>query len=282
MKKVLISIILSLAALPLFGQQRDTLRVLAIGNSFSVDGVEHYLWELFDAAGIPVIIGNMYIGGCSLERHWENAKSDAPAYSYRKIRNGKRMVTKEFSLEKAFADEKWDVVTFQQQSGKSGRYETYQPWLHNLVGYAKARTKPDAVFLWYQTWAYAEDSDHRDFPAYDNNQIKMYRSIVSASKRAIKEEKLRGVIPGGTAIQNGRKSSLGDSFNRDGYHLEKTFGRYTVACTWFETLSGESVVGNPYYPETISKEVAEICQSAAHSACAHPWRARYQDPKPQK
>ena len=37
-------------------------------------------------------------------------------------------------------------------------------------------------------------------------------------------------------IQNGRSTALGDTFNRDGYHLELTYGRYTAACTWFETL----------------------------------------------
>ena len=35
------------------------IRILAIGNSFSQDAVEQYLYELFDAAGIKVIIGNM-------------------------------------------------------------------------------------------------------------------------------------------------------------------------------------------------------------------------------
>ena len=280
MKKLLISLIIALAALPVWAgnkniPQRDTLRILAIGNSFSVDGVEQYLWELFDAAGIPVIIGNMYIGGCSLERHWNNAGSNAPAYSYRKIRNGVRTVTKEYSLEKVFSDEPWNVISFQQQSGKSGLYESYQPYLHRLVEFVRAHSRPDAVFLWYQTWAYAGDSTHRDFPNYGNSQKQMYKAIVSASKRAIKEEKLNGVIPGGTAIQNGRKSSLGDSFNRDGYHLEKTYGRFTVACTWFEAVSGESVLDNPYFPDSITSETADICRRAAHNACRHPWKVKF-------
>ena len=37
------------------------VRILAIGNSFSQDAVEQYLYELFDAAGTKVVIGNMYI-----------------------------------------------------------------------------------------------------------------------------------------------------------------------------------------------------------------------------
>lgn len=39
-----------------------TIKILAVGNSFSDDGVE-YLDELAQAAGIKLIIGNLYIGG---------------------------------------------------------------------------------------------------------------------------------------------------------------------------------------------------------------------------
>lgn len=38
-----------------------TLRILAIGNSFSQDAVEQNLYEICAAAGQQVIIGNMYI-----------------------------------------------------------------------------------------------------------------------------------------------------------------------------------------------------------------------------
>ena len=55
------------------------LRILAIGNSFSQDAVEQYLYELFAASGKKVIIGNLYIGGCSLERHYNNINNDAAA-----------------------------------------------------------------------------------------------------------------------------------------------------------------------------------------------------------
>lgn len=65
--------------------QQKTVRILAIGNSFSQDAVEQYLHELAEAEGISTIIGNMFIGGCSLERHVKNARENAPAYAYRKI-----------------------------------------------------------------------------------------------------------------------------------------------------------------------------------------------------
>ena len=45
-----------------------TIKILAIGNSFSEDAIEQYLHELADADGIETVIGNLYIPGCSLEQ----------------------------------------------------------------------------------------------------------------------------------------------------------------------------------------------------------------------
>lgn len=253
-------------------QKADTLRILAIGNSFSQDAVEQYLWELFDAAGIPVIIGNMYIGGCTLERHFQNTVTGKADYAYRKIVNGVKTNRKETTLEYGLADEPWDFVSFQQASGVSGEYETFEPYLQALMAFVRRRVPASAKFMWHQTWSYSADATHREFPRYGCDQMTMYKAIVKASRQAVKAHKIPIVIPSGTAIQNARASEMGDVFNRDGYHLEKTFGRYTAACTWFEAISGKSVVGNSYYPDTITAETAAICQKAAHAACKHPWR----------
>ena len=60
-------------------QQPDTLRILGIGNSFTDDGMM-YLPELLEAAGIRnVVLGRLYIAGCSLERHCREYAGNAPA-----------------------------------------------------------------------------------------------------------------------------------------------------------------------------------------------------------
>ena len=120
-------------------QTDNVVRILSIGNSFSQDAVEQYLHELAEADGQEVIIGNMYIGGCSLKKHLNNARENKPAYKYRKIGlDGKKVETKEFTLEQALADEKWDYLSFQQQSGNSGIYETWEASLPELLEYVKA------------------------------------------------------------------------------------------------------------------------------------------------
>ena len=264
--------ILLLLAGGVYAQQK-TVRILAIGNSFSQDAVEQYLHELAEAEGISTIIGNMFIGGCSLERHVKNARDNAPAYAYRKIgTDGKKREKGKMSLETVFADEDWDYVSLQQASPFSGMYETYEASLPELIEYVKARLPKKTKLMLHQTWAYASTSRHSGFKNYNCNQLTMYQAIADAVKKAAKANKIKIVIPSGTAIQNARTSFIGDHLNRDGYHLDVKIGRYTAACTWFERIFKHNVVGNPYTPERLDEARKAVAQKAAHAAVKHPYK----------
>ena len=264
--------ILLLLAEGVYAQQK-TVRILAIGNSFSQDAVEQYLHELAEAEGISTIIGNMFIGGCSLERHVKNARDNAPAYAYRKIgTDGKKREKGKMSLETVLADEDWDYVSLQQASPFSGMYETYEASLPELIEYVKARLPKKTKLMLHQTWAYASTSRHSGFKNYNCNQLTMYQAIADAVKKAAKANKIKIVIPSGTAIQNARTSFIGDHLNRDGYHLDVKIGRYTAACTWFERIFKHNVVGNPYAPEGLDEARKAVAQKAAHAAVKHPYK----------
>ena len=264
--------ILLLLAGGVYAQQK-TVRILAIGNSFSQDAVEQYLHELAEAEGISTIIGNMFIGGCSLERHVKNARDNAPAYAYRKIgTDGKKREKGKMSLEAVLADEAWDYVSLQQASPFSGMYETYEASLPELIEYVKARLPKKTKLMLHQTWAYASTSRHSGFKNYNCNQLTMYQAIADAVKKAAKANKIKIVIPSGTAIQNARTSFIGDHLNRDGYHLDVKIGRYTAACTWFERIFKHNVVGNPYAPEGLDEVRKAVAQKAAHAAVKHPYK----------
>ena len=264
--------ILLLLAGGVYAQQK-TVRILAIGNSFSQDAVEQYLHELAEAEGISTIIGNMFIGGCSLERHVKNARDNAPAYAYRKIgTDGKKREKGKMSLETVLADEDWDYVSLQQASPFSGMYETYEASLPELIEYVKARLPKKTKLMLHQTWAYASTSRHSGFKNYNCNQLTMYQAIADAVKKAAKANKIKIVIPSGTAIQNARTSFIGDHLNRDGYHLDVKIGRYTAACTWFERIFKHNVIGNPYAPEGLDEARKAVAQKAAHAAVKHPYK----------
>ena len=253
-------------------QARNVIRLLTIGNSFSEDAVENYLYDLAKAAGDSLVIGNLSIGGCSLETHSKNAASDAPNYSYRKIVGGKKTITDGQTLAFGVRDEPWDYISFQQASPYSGLYESYFPYLSNLMDYVDAHTtNPKVKFILHRTWAYAKDSPQAAFATYQNNQDQMFEAIVKATKSAyLKTGRFKILVPAGTAIQNARTSVIGDNLTRDGYHLQLTYGRYTVACTWLEALTGKNPIGNKYIPESVTKEQARIAQHAAHSAIRRP------------
>ncbi|MBD5234679.1 MAG: DUF4886 domain-containing protein [Bacteroidales bacterium] len=249
--------------------EQGTVKILAIGNSFSQDAVEQYLYNLAKASSIEVVIGNMYIGGCDLDKHYSNLQSDAPAYEYRKVVAGEKKNRTGARLSDVLAEEQWDYISLQQASGKSGKYETYST-LPQIISTISAKV-PDATLIWHQTWAYASSSNHESFPSYNSDQMTMYNAIVSSASRAMADNKeLKIIVPSGTAIQNARTAYVGDIYNRDGYHLEVTYGRYTAACTWFESLFGIDVTGTAYKPSTVSDEMAAIARLAAHRAVVNP------------
>lgn len=248
------------------------IKILAIGNSFSEDAIESNLYDLAKEKGLKVIIGNMYIGGASLANHKTNGERNTPTYSYRKIGgDGVKKTLPNVSIELAVLDEDWDYISFQQASPNSGQLETVQSDLPAVFNYVKARAKnPNVKYIYHSTWAYATGSTYSAFANYGNNQTTMYNAIVNVSKNI--EPIIPGhiLVPAGTAIQNARTSVLGESYNAgDGYHLN-TLGKYIAACTWFEKIFGQSVVGNTYTGGFSAFEVL-VAQNAAHLAVQKPY-----------
>lgn len=108
-------------------QKGKTLHILAVGNSFSVDGL-HYLYQMAESAGYDVVIGNLYKSGCDLKTHWSNLESGKTAYKYYKVSDanqGAWGTTPNATITQALEDEQWDVITLQQASGSSGVPESY-------------------------------------------------------------------------------------------------------------------------------------------------------------
>lgn len=249
-----------------------TIRILAIGNSFSEDAVETHLHDLAKANGQKIIIGNLYIGGATLTQHVTNVKGNSNAYSFRKIDvEGNKTTVANTSIATALASENWTHISFQQESSNSGKFETWSASLAELYNYVAPRAKNENVkFMLHQTWAYAKNSTHEGFDNYNKDQMLMYNAIVDAVNQAKELVNIDMIIPAGTAIQNGRTSVVEDNFTRDGYHLSMPLGRYLAACTWYESIMGTNVVGNSYKPQGLSDFEVAIAQNAAHFAILKP------------
>ena len=139
--------------------QDGIVRVLAIGNSFSQDAVEQYLWELANEVGVKMIIGNAYRGGQGFQSHWIDVTEANNTFEYRKVVNGRRTNKPRTALSEIITDEPWQYITFQQVSQESGLTTTFEPYLTYLIQYAQGlQTNPNAAYGYHQTWAYSHDS----------------------------------------------------------------------------------------------------------------------------
>ena len=222
------------------------LSVLCIGNSFSQDAME-YFYQIANNLGITkMVLGNLYIGGCTLATHASNAANDSAAYIYYKNTSGSWTSTNNVKMSTALTERSWDFVTMQQASPDSGKAETYGSNLTNLIAYVKSKLKnPNATKLaWHMTWAYQANSTHSGFANYSKNQTTMYDAIVSAvNSQIVPNRDIEIIIPTGTAIQNLRSSILGDNLTRDGHHLSNGVGRYTAALMFVRELTGLDISG---------------------------------------
>ena len=217
----------------------DTIKVLAFGNSFSNDGTS-FIDDIAKADGKDIRVADCSIGGCSLERHYSNMLNGYTDYSlnYRTI-NGTKGFSK-VSMQQALISADWDYITIQQVSGLSGKPETFEPYLKELIAYFKELC-PNAEILFHATWAYAQNSTHQDFPNYNKSQSQMHEAIEDTYLKISQNYGFARIIPTGEAIRRARTTTMGDNFNRDGYHLNDK-GRLVAALTWYETFTGISAL----------------------------------------
>ncbi len=249
---------------------KKSVKILAIGNSFSDDCME-YVYPVLKSLGVEEIrLGNLYIGGCPLSRHCQNAREDAPVYEYRTNNDGRWTTAFGHTLREAIVSEEWDFIFTQQFSGESGLAETYDT-LDELLTYVKGLAKGTPKFAWQMTWAYPKGSPHEWFKKYGNDQRTMYESIVGAVKAKIFPRKdIFAVIPTGTAIQNARKV-LGDVLNRDDCHLSFGLGRYIAGLCVAESLTGLSVEEIAYAPDGVDEEMKRVAIAAVKAAVREPF-----------
>ena len=223
------------------------MRILSIGNSFSVDA-QTYAREIALAGGAEMELGNLYIGGCSLERHTQNVKSGLPAYDY--------YVNNEWmglcAIQTALKDMDWDYVTVQQASHFSGMEETYEPFLTELVAYVR-ETVPRAQIVVHETWAYEFDSKHSAFPNYHCDRRYMHDCLRAAYEKAAERVGAR-LLPVGEAVRIARENAAfdpergGSPLTRDGFHLSLTEGRFLAGAVWYEFFTSRDARENPFVP----------------------------------
>ena len=237
------------------------MNILSIGNSFSQDA-QRYLNRIAKADGCTLNTFNLYIGGCPLSRHYRNMLSGERAYSLEMNGESTGFYV---SIKEALLSRDWDVVTVQQQSGRSPYYETYQPYLTKLAEYVR-QCCPQTKLVVHQTWAYEEESKMLADLGY-NRRIDMFSGIKEAYEKAAKDIKADFLIPSGEVFQN--LLSLGvENVHRDTYHASRGVGRYALGLVWYAALTGNDISDNAFsdFDEEVSAREIEVAKKSVKTA----------------
>ena len=238
------------------------MKILSIGNSFSCDA-QAFLHDLAEQRDIDLKAVNLAIGGCSLETHYTNIKENNANYLHM-INGNENWEADRVAVDPVIKGEKFDIITLQQVSHFSGMYETYEPYLSELVKYVK-ENQPSALLYIHRTWAYEIDTSHSGFANYDNDQAKMFKEICKATEQACLTTGA-SIIKSGDVIQKMRESIPYFDYKNggetlclnDGFHMSHTYGRFAVGLTWLATLSGKRVAPMPFKDLDLAL-ISQIC-----------------------
>ncbi len=200
----------------------DTLRVLSIGNSFSLDALSYVPFIMKAVAPqVYLKLGIMYIGGGSLE-NFCNALGDNSFRYY--WSHGARPWDERVgvAMTETITSEPWDVIVLQQQSNKSRDYSTYQPYLNQLIDWIEARATWPHEVAWLITPSYPDNLPRL---APDTTSVQMFERILDCVVQVQADTGIELLLPCGTAIQNARTTpldSLGDQGHLFDYlHLQE-------------------------------------------------------------
>ena len=273
-------------------QEPQGTKVLMIGNSFSICLLQH-LPQVAADRGVKLDLASLYIGGCSLKRHWENVERDGDKdfkpYLFGRNRFGK-YTQGMANVCDALRLAKWDIVTVQQASHKSWQTKTNHPYGSLLV--AKIRElAPQAKIYVQETWSYTP-WDGR-LKKWGIDQDEMYEGLHRAYAGFAKQCDLE-IIPFGTAVQEwrrrlpvkyaensfggdvvgGRYQAPAERFKRDAanrwipncdvFHLNEC-GEYFQALVWARTLFGVDLTNLGYKPDFVSDADAKLMRTIAMS-----------------
>ena len=261
MKKTAVAIAAVAAALcGVAGEDEKPLKVLMIGNSFSICNLRE-MPNVASAMGKRLDLASLYIGGCSLERHWNNVVAASTNVAFRPYRfdrtvDGKKVVENgKANIPGALVLDKWDVVTIQQASHFSWRPETYEPFGGSLV--AKIRElAPQAKIVVQETWSYPPWDKRLKKFGFD--QAEMYRRL-HATYAGFAGKYGFDVIPVGTAAEIvPDRNSL---FKKPDFHFDRE-GVYLQGLAFTAKLFGVDVGKCPYKPDWMEPSRAEEIKKA--------------------
>jgi len=248
-------------------------KLLAIGNSFSADTLQH-LADVALAMGVEKVkVANLYIGGCSIRKHYRLATEDLAEYEYHVNEGNGWSMTLGHRISDEVKSENWDWISIQHGTADGSYYTRaeYYEKLPALVEYIKSIAWPGAKIAFNMTWVGEPDFDHHEIRSFNGDQLEMYRQITELTRTLVADvDGIEKISPTGTAVQNARTSAL-ETLTRDGYHLTWDTGRYIASLIFFATLTGLAIDDIPWAPEGTDEQAKSIAIEAVNAALKTPY-----------
>lgn len=290
-------------AKPAVDYENAKLKILFIGNSFTLDAVNR-LPGFISAAGLDGIqMTHMYYGGRTIPEYCSTFSS-AKDYSCFQCGPGRENWFTETgkTLEDIVKICDWDIITIQEHTGTPSAWYweqassrvpelTEKAAVEGLVAKIKAACPNKDVKIYYLlSQAYGKSSTVlKNY--FSKDQSKMFTTICDMAKKAMDTGLFAGVISTAAALQNLRGTSLNTDMDltRDTYHMDYGRARFTASELMFESLISTSEYGkgvkldNTTYRVTenntesgtycspVDDAAAKICLKAARAAIEKPF-----------
>lgn len=282
----------------------ETLSILFIGNSFTLDATEH-LPGILDAAGIKnVTLERAYHGAQTLSKYYAGFSTKVAHRNSWKSgetgwQGGTNYNTYDTTLDEFFDGVSYDIIVLQEATGSTDSYAGISAST-SATGIAATKNmikkvcdkqpgkRPYIVYMMTQAQTSGYPSSATEIHTYfGGDQIKMYESIVDHAKAVMEQCEVDKLVATGTMLQNLRTSAINTDKTRDmtrgdGKHMDQGISRYGAACTVFESIIGprvgKNMDGNSYrfvstssLATTVSDANAPYALQAARYAIEKPY-----------
>jgi len=221
---ILFIAIFSLSGIQGFAQgQKDTLRVLFVGNSYTYfENLPQVVSVLSEKTGTVLLTGKITIGGAKLSEHWRGARG---LNTREKIRKGN-----------------YDIVVLQEWS--LGTVNERDSAVYYLGLFSKLAREAGAEPYYYLTWG--------------REKIPQQQDVISVVYRETAALNRATVVPAGEAWARARALRPEIKlYDPDGTH-PSDLGTFLTACVFVATITGElpeTISGVPAVRDSRGEEI---------------------------
>ena len=157
------------------GAVPEMLRVLCVGNSFAVDTMQHVAQIALSLGVKEVRLATLYIGGCSIDMHWEHAQQDLPVYRYYVNKGNGWTTAPNHKISEAVRGSQWDWISIQHGSKNGSTYTNPERYVHlaELAAYIRQLAGEETKIAFNMAWVGEPDCGKKEMESFGCDQMKM-------------------------------------------------------------------------------------------------------------